>query len=201
MIGYLKGKIKFVSESFILIDCDGVGYRVVVGASGLEKKVGELYEFYIYTHVRENEIRLFGFERVEELELFEMLLEVSGVGPKVSLSLISQLGSKSVINAILTKESIALKVSGVGIKTADKIVLELADKLKKRGFKSQGKDSVFNPLVDKKFIEKLDHAKAALSSLGYSASDIKGVIEKTPFTRKSLTMSTEKLVKYLLSRI
>lgn len=199
MIGYLKGKIKFVSEAFVLVDCNGVGYRVEIGGKLLDEKMGETVEFFTYTHVRENELRLFGFEKLEDLSLFEMLLEVNGVGPKVALSLITQLGAKKVVNSVLMKDGSGLKVSGVGIKTADKIVLELYDKLKKKGFRvtSGGK----SPMRDKHFIKKLQEAEAALKSLGYSSGDVKKVIESSKFRKDSTKMSSGELVKYLLSKM
>lgn len=200
MIGYLKGKIKAVSENYVLLDCDGVGYRIELGERNKEMKSGREKEFFIYTHVRENELKLFGFETLDELDLFELLLEVSGVGPKVALSLISNLGPKKIIEAILRKDGGSLKISGVGVKTADKIVLELRDKLKKMGF-SVSEEQLGRSLRDKKYMQKLEEAKDALKSLGYSARDIRKVIEQARQNRTASKMSMERLVKYLLTKI
>ena len=189
-----------LSFDYILLDCNGVGYRVELGERSLRYKVSDDCEFYVYTHVRENEIRLFGFDEVGELELFEMLLEVSGVGPKVALSLITKLGAKEVIDSILQKNAYELKVTGVGIKTADKIVLELGDKLKKKGFKVSG-EMRESQMRDKKFLKKLEEVKEALRSLGYSAADIKGGIGKAKFNEKTAQMPVEGLIKYLLSKM
>jgi Holliday junction DNA helicase RuvA len=200
MIGYIKGRIKLISEDFILVDCNGVGYRVEIGEMALQRREKEKIEFFIYTHVRENELKLFGFETVEDLTLFEMLLNVSGVGPKVALTLISKLGSKQVIESILSKDSHGLKVSGVGVKTANKIIIELADKLEKKGYTVSGKRK-FSPMRDEKFIKKLEQVKEALRTLGYSASDIKNVISKAKFPKEITTKSVEELIKYLLLRM
>lgn len=198
MIGYLKGTVKDILEGDILINCSGVGYRVQVG--GMTFCIDEEIELYIYTHVRENELKLFGFKKVKELLLFEMLIDVSGVGPKAAISLISQLGAKIVTNCILQKDAKGMKVSGVGIKTADKIILELFDKLKKKGYcfsRSNKKDI----LKDKRIGIKLEEAGRALESLGYSSYDIKKCISNIEYNKSILNMSIEDLVKYLLSEI
>lgn len=200
MIAYLKGKIKSRQEDYIILDCNGVGYKIEVGTKRFMRREAEKTEFYIYTHVRENELKLFGFESLEELEVFELLLDVSGVGPKVALSLIVNLGAKKVVSSILQKDASGLKVTGVGIRTADKIVLELNDKLKKKGYSITDEDKS-SKVRNREFLKKLDEAKDALRSLGYSASDVVRVIESAKFDKRVSKMTVEELVKYLLSKI
>jgi len=202
MIGYLKGKIKIISKiySYLILDCSGVGYKIELGQKKLKLRANQECEFFVYTNVRENELRLFGFETIKELEIFEMLLDVSGVGPKVALNLVSNLGAEKVITSILKKDSQELKTKGVGIKTADKIVLELRDKLKNKGFRGSGKVRS-SPMKNEQFLRKLEQAKDALRSLGYSTSDIKRIIELSKFDKEVTMMSIEQLVKYLLSQM
>jgi len=200
MIGYLKGIIQAVSDGYIVVRCENVGYRVEVGETVSQYQEGEEREFYIYTYVRETGLKLFGFQQLKDLELFEMLLDVNGVGPKVAMQLISQKGGKQVIQAILQKDSAALKVSGVGIKTADKIILDLSDKLAKKGYRVD-KDRMKG--IGGEFGTRLNQVGVALKSLGYSASDVKEVIlgVETSGDEKLYAMSVEELIKYLLSKM
>lgn len=171
-----------------------------MGGASVKQEEGDEIELFIYTHVRENELRLFGFDNAEQLSLFELLISVNGVGPKVALSIISQLGIKKVINCILKKDSERLKVPGVGLKTADKIILELHDKLKKKGYGIDKLSDERSKLLSKMEV-KLDEASEALKSLGYSPFDIKKVLESISFTKKHVDMAIEDLVKYLLSQM
>ena len=100
MIAYLKGKIQYSTDKVVIVVCDGVGYKVEVGGNELPYVVGAECEFYIHTHVRENELRLFGFKTIQELQIFEYLLDVNGVGPKVAMSLICRLGANKVVESI-----------------------------------------------------------------------------------------------------
>jgi Holliday junction DNA helicase RuvA len=199
MIGYIKGNLQNSQESYLIVNCSGVGYRIEVADTSA--RAGDEVEYYIYTHVRENELKLYGFKTIEELSLFEMLIDVSGIGPKVALALISELGVQNIVNSILKKEALTLKVKGVGVKTADKIVLELHDKLKKKGYVSQDSSKNLSPMMTKKFKKNLEEAEQALKSLGYNSKDIQRVISNIEYTNKVTEKSSENLVKYLLKKI
>jgi Holliday junction DNA helicase RuvA len=198
MIGYLKGKIQYQTNSYVVINCGGVGYRVEI-KEGFLKKSGETVEFFIYTHVRENELRLFGFDSEEELMLFEMLLDVNGVGPKAAISIVSALGSKEAIDAILVKNAKELKVPGVGIKTANKIILELSEKLAKKGFVTSKQSKV--SVKRNKMRGKFEQAAEALESLGYSSKNIEKAVDSVELTKEIMKYSVEELVKYLLKQM
>jgi Holliday junction DNA helicase RuvA len=129
MIAYLKGTIQIVKDNYIVLNIGGVGYKIEVGFSDM--LTNQEVELFIHTHVRENEFRLFGFKTERELEIFQKLLEVSGVGPKVSMALISNLGVDRILNAVEIQNPAGLKAPGVGTKTAEKIILELKNKLEK----------------------------------------------------------------------
>ena len=182
------------------MECRGVVYRVELGDKTVEQDIGKEHEFYIYTHVRESELRLFGFENAEELSLFEMLIDVSGVGPKVGISLVSQLGKDRIVKAICQKDPQALKIPGVGIKTANKIVLELSDKLKKQGYeiKAFGRDDFVR---SEKFKKRFQEATDALGNLGYTRRDIEQALNKVRSKKDTLSMTSPQLVKYLLSNM
>lgn len=186
MIAFLKGKIMSVHEGSIVVLVDNVGYKVETAARFLENQNVELY---IHTHVREQELRLFGFETEDEIEMFERLLGISGVGPKVALTLVGGLGLEKIEYAIGNENPHALKTTGVGIKTAEKIILELKNdaKLKKKKIYS-------NVSVDKSVLEE---AIIALEGLGYKRYEVENEIGEISI---SADWGSEDIIKVLLGR-
>jgi Holliday junction DNA helicase RuvA len=172
MIGSIKGKIILKTEKFLIIETTGVGYKVNVSPDTLSKakKVGEEISLWIHTHVREDAIDLYGFPERTELEFFEMLLSVSGIGPRSALAVLGIAKIDTLRKAISTGDTAYLtKVSGIGRKTAERIVIELRDKMgeEKKGSSLQG---------------ELD-ALEALKSLGYSQNEAREALKKvTPDT-------------------
>lgn len=131
MIGYLKGTIQFIEDSFLVLNVLGVGYRVSISSKTKENmKTGQQQELYIHTHVKEDQLNLFGFPTLRDLATFENLLQVSGVGPKIALNILSTLNSDQVNSAIYKAQTSEFsKVSGVGKKLAQKIIVELQTKI------------------------------------------------------------------------
>ncbi len=177
MIGYLKGTIVDLGAGRTLINVGGVGYRLFCTPEGLaQAKIGSEVEFWVHTAVRENDISLYGFVSQEELQMFEMLISVSGIGPKSALTIIGVAGIKALEEAITSGETTALtKIAGVGKKTADKIVLELGGKLVGTNSKLAREDS---DVYD------------ALKSLGYRERDLSEVMKEMP---KELSGANEKI--------
>jgi Holliday junction DNA helicase RuvA len=124
MINYLKGKIFDIIKDSVILEVNGVGYKVE-GLDSLVLKEGQELELYVYTHLTQQDIRLFGFPTKEEYLLFIDLLKVSGVGPKTAAVLLNRLGADDVKMAIAKGDYEHLKVPGIGTKTAQKIVVEL----------------------------------------------------------------------------
>ena len=169
MIGSLRGKIALKTDKFLIIEAGGVGYKVSVSPDVLSKpyKTGEEIFLFIHTHVREDALDLYGFLNLEELNFFEMLLGVSGIGPRSALAILGIATIKTLRRAIGTGETSYLtKISGIGRKTAEKIVIELRDKMgeEKAGSSLQG---------------ELD-ALEALKSLGYSQVQAREALKKVP---------------------
>lgn len=167
MIGSIKGKVSFKTEKFLIIETGGVGYKVNVSPDTLSrtKANGEEAMFWIHTHVREDIFDLYGFLDRQELEFFEMLINVSGIGPKGALSILGIASLETLKKAISTGDiSYLTKISGIGKKTAEKIVIELRDKL--------GKDTSSQSLQG-----ELD-ALEALKSLGYSQNEARDALKK-----------------------
>lgn len=133
MIAQLVGKVAYVEEGYVVLDVGGVGFAVSVPAA-LGVQVGEVVTLHTYLQVRENELTLYGFADAEEKHLFEMLLGVSGVGPKAALSVMSTLSPDTLRLAILNGQPEVLsRAPGVGRKTGEAIVLHLKDKIKRYG--------------------------------------------------------------------
>lgn len=179
MIGSIKGKIILKTEKFLLVETNGVGYKVNVIADTLAKTQKEEDIFlFIHTHVREDIFDLYGFADRQELEFFEMLLSVSGIGPKSALVILSIASIETLKKAIGTGDTGYLtKISGIGRKTAEKIVIELRDKVGKE--KEGGSLQV-----------ELD-ALEALKSLGYSQSQAREALKKIPLGHSQMGEVTE----------
>src|SRR3989344_3701099 len=167
MIGSIKGKIILKTDKFIIIETIGVGYKINISPDTLSKlkKTNEEVLLWIHTHVREDILDLYGFLDRQELEFFEMLINISGIGPKGALSILGIASIETLKKAVGTGDTAYLtKISGIGRKTAEKIVIELRDKLEvsKSGTSLQG---------------ELDTLEA-LRSLGYSQSEAREALKK-----------------------
>lgn len=174
MIGSIKGKIILKTAKFLIVEVSGVGYKVHVSTDTLSKvdalrlRAGRNdveITFWIHTHVREDALDLYGFLNHQELEFFEMLIGVSGIGPKSALAIIGITLIETLRKAIGTGDTSYLtKISGIGKKTAEKIVIELRDKVgtELEGVSLQG---------------ELDSLEA-LKSLGYSQNEAREALKK-----------------------
>ncbi len=188
MIIQLNGKIKFKTERFVVLDVNGVGYQVFVPYETL-KEISSKEEVLLWTHlhVRENILDLYGFLNYGELEFFQILIGISGIGPKSALGVLSVAPLDTLRRAIATGETSYLtKVSGVGKRLAEKIVLELKDKLGAIGIEQ----------TNEELKEKTD-AMEALQSLGYSLSESREALRKVPDNIKGM----ENIVKEALKNI
>lgn len=186
MFGHITGKVFSLKGARAVIDVHGIGFVVNSIPHFLTKlKIGQEASFWVHTAVRENSIELYGFENEEELRIFEYLITVSGVGPKSGLAIISVAGVKAIENAVITGDTSSLvKISGVGKKTAEKIVLELNGKF----------GSI--KLNESSASEDIDVFEA-LKSLGYRERDIQESMKSVP---KNLTGTNEK-IKYILNNL
>jgi Holliday junction DNA helicase RuvA len=172
MIATLRGEVTQIEELAVVVETGGVGLRVFVPAPFRERsRPGE--QAFLYTHlvVRQDAMTLYGFETISERTLFELLLGVDGVGPKVALSVLSTLNSDTVQRAIFTEQAeLFARVPGVGKKTAQKIVLHLHDRLKP--------DETLKPMAA---ISDADsEVLAALAALGYSIVEGQAAIQSIP---------------------
>ncbi len=170
MIGSIKGILILKTDKYILVEANGVGYKIAVSPDNLFKleKNKEIFLF-IHTHVREDAFDLYGFTTIQELNFFEMLLNVSGIGPRSALAILGIATIDTLKRAISTGDvSYLTKISGIGKKTAEKIVIELRDKLKEH---ADTENSGAN------LREELD-ALEALKSLGYSQNEARDALKE-----------------------
>lgn len=186
MFGHITGKIFDLKGTRAIVDSHGIGFVVHTTPSYLSKlRTGAEASFWTHTAVRETSIDLYGFETEEELRVFELLITVSGVGPKSGLAILSVAGVEAIEQAVAENDTSSLtKISGIGRKTAEKIVLELNGKLYS-GRKGENRNS-----------EDVDVFEA-LKSLGYREKDIQETIKNLP---KDLAGVSDK-VKYSLKNL
>lgn len=193
MITYLVGTLEHIGENTLVIEVYGVGYEVFCSSRTLSELNGthEKVKIYIYEHIKEDSHDLYGFYYIEDRELFRKLISVSGIGPKGGMQVFNTYSSQEVIEIILNQDSKALsKVSGIGPKTAQRIILELKDSIGK----------LFVP--DLSLLEtglKDESAKAeaieALETLGYAAQEARKAVEAI-YDYKA---NSEELIKKALS--
>ncbi len=178
MISYLKGKIKIARLGFVILDIDGVGYKIFV-IPQLEIAEKKEYEFFIHHHLKEDASDLYGFEKFEELELFEKLLLVNGVGPKAAMTVISMAPAEKIIDAIVSEDSNFFQTApGIGKKVAIKIILDLKSKISNLKYSGNISGGQHQDIYD------------GLEMLGYKKMEIDKIINKLP---KELKTSEEKI--------
>lgn len=163
MISYLKGKILEKGLTYIILENQGIGYKVFVTPEALTKPIGDELALYTYHKISDDGQALFGLADFNTLQFFEMLITVSGVGPKVALAIISAAPVESVRQAIAAQDSgIFTRISGVGLKTAEKIIVELKNKVGPSGVSGGASSEIFD----------------ALLALGYNQREVRDVVNK-----------------------
>ena len=133
MFAYIKGSLEEKGNNYVVIEVSGIGYKIFVSESAISKMcdLGDIIKIHTYYYVREDNISLYGFLTKEELKMFELLLSVSGIGAKSAITMLSNISPSSFALAVISNDVNALKkIPGVGPKSAQRIILELKDKLK-----------------------------------------------------------------------
>lgn len=192
MIAFVKGLVEEFGEDFVIIDNGGIGYLVSMPANDIEKlkKQDGMVKVHTYHYVREDNIGLFGFVDREGLSMFKMLINVSGVGPKAALSILSAISPSNVILSIITGDEKSLcKAQGVGKKLAQRIILELKDKFKDYNF-------IENEPAALESSDDSIEAMGALMALGYTKQEALGAINKADKTK-----GVEDIIKQALKQL
>ena len=193
MIGYLSGTVKFIFGDSCILDVHGVGYKVFVDENTWRTlTVGNVAEFFVHTLVREDAITLFGFGDASTLELFELLLTVSGIGAKTAQAVVSKISAADFARAVALQDAKTLKkLPGLGKKSVDRILLELKDKIRCRVIMVDDPD-----VAQATASPARDEAAEALDALGYTQAEISAVFDKAP-----PDASTEQLIKFALREL
>jgi len=189
MIGSLNGKIDLLKRPFVLIDVSGVGYKVLVSDNVYKKlTVGQSLKLYTYTYVREDALDLFGFSEIEDLDLFDDLISVSGIGPKTALNIFSFGERRDIVEAIIKGNvSFFTAVPRLGTKNAQKIIIELKNKM--------GNTSQLD-LSGKDFEENNDVIEA-LKSFGFSVAESQKALREI----KDQNLSVDAKIKFALKNL
>lgn len=200
MISYIRGKLSEITDNIIVIETSGVGYGIQVPSSLLTylPVIGSEVKIYTYLYIREDAVSLYGFLSRDDLDIFKLLIGISGIGPKGALALLSVMSPDDLRFAILADDVKSIsKAPGIGNKTAQRIIIELKDKLsleeafnlkseKNKPADAHGQDSA------------RDEAVLALAALGYSQADALKAVNMTDI---SDDMTVEKIIKQALSKL
>ena len=203
MFYYVRGELMFTEPGVAVVDCAGVGYKLLVSDNTLGKLASmDKKEVLLYTHLymREDAVDLIGFATKEELSAFKMLITVSGIGPKAAMSILSLLSVEKFALAVSTQDIKTIsKAQGIGKKSAERIVLELKEKVAKE-FAVSGTSSVEEEeTVDTSFVGgNFDEAEKALMVLGYTKAEAQGALKGVPPTATLEEMVSAALRKMAL---
>ncbi len=200
MFSYIQGELAERNEDHIVIDVGGIGYLIYTPGAALERMpaIGELVKVYTYFQIREDAAVLYGFLRKDDLEIFQMLIGVSGIGPKGALAILSALSADDLRFAILSGDAKAIsKAPGIGSKTAQRVILELKDKLSlEDAFEKKLQHQEDTPAAALGRIK--DDAVLALTALGYSQSESLRAVSAVELTAD---MDTEDVLKGALKSL
>lgn len=194
MINHLKGTIEVKKDSYIVIDVNGVGYKVSMSDTSLQKlNLDEKVKIYTYLRMSEDDINLYGFLSYEELSMFELLISVGGIGSKSALKILSNIIPSKFALAVITNDVNTLKkLPGIGIKTAQRIILELKDKIKASQQEENEKEGNIMQIEG-----NAKDAQDALQVLGYTRKDIEDVLGKIDVNG----LSVEEIIKHCLKHL
>jgi holliday junction DNA helicase RuvA len=194
MIAYIDGKLALKEATYVIIETGGIGYQIKISLNTYSAlKEGERCKLHTYLHIKEDGHTLFGFHQISEKRVFMNLISISGVGPGTALMVLSSLGPAEVEQAIVNEDVKTIQsVKGIGTKTAQRIILELKDKVKKDTLGSDGKLITQNP-----YNTLRNEALSALITLGISKNIAEKSIDSI-LKKEGNTISLEQLIKLTL---
>ena len=196
MIGFVEGIIEYIDVDKIVVNNNGVGYNVFMPASQIDTlNVDETVRVFTYLNVRENAMQLFGFLTRDDLEVFKLLITVNGIGPKGGLAVLSTITTDDLRVAVISEDAKAIsKAPGIGAKTAQKVIIELKDKL--------NLEDVLEPKLDANFQvndnNSMSEAVMALVALGYSQADAYRAVKSIDNIEE---LDVENVIKMALKKI
>lgn len=199
MFAYIKGSLEEKSNSYVVIDVNGIGYKVFMSQTAIEKMedIHSIIKVYTYYYVREDNISLYGFLTNEELKMFELLLSVSGIGAKSAIAMLSEITPSDFAFAIISNDvSKLVKIQGIGNKTAARIILELKDKLKTEQALINNETKSSSIQAD----ETISEAISALQMLGYNRKEIDKALQELDAEKLGIEGIIKQALKILSTR-
>ena len=203
MIAYINGTVEQLTDQYAVLENQGIGYIINASSATLSRlpRRGEEARLYTYLQVKEDDLSLYGFLAQEEIRLFRLLISISGIGPKVAMAVLAVMPPEHIMTAIISQDAVAFsKVPGVGKKTAQRITLELQDKIKSQDWASHDDSAIAvmagGGALDEKSTEKQD-AIEALLSLGYSRSESVRAVLSTA----TEDMPVEQIIRLALKKL
>ena len=196
MIGYIKGKVLSAVDNVVLLENNGIGYEITCSSAVFQKLLVEKQgEVYTYLAVREDGVSLYGFISLEEKNMFLKLITVSGVGPKMGITVLSSIDISSLATMIATSDIKGLsKIKGLGKKTAERIILELREKVEESYH--QDTDKIETPIIEQ--TKEDEDAIIALMSLGFTKSECVRAIKQA---KENGVKTLEQLIAYCIKNI
>lgn len=201
MISYIRGELAAVEEDKIIVDVNGVGYGIYMpGQSiGMLPSTGEEVKIHTYLNVREDAMQLFGFLTRDDLKVFKLVIGVSGIGPKGGLSILSQLSPDDLRFAVMANDAKAISAApGIGKKTAEKLIIELKDKLSVEDILERNQEKTESVSAGNSTNEVQAEAVQALTALGYGSTEAMKAVKKVVISEDT---SVEEVLKQALKYI
>lgn len=198
MFAYLKGSLEVKTRGYIIMDVNGVGYKIFMSETAIEQvgEIGQSVKVHTYLRVREDDMSLYGFNTNEELRMFELLLSVSGIGAKSAISILSHITPSTFALAVISNDIAKIKsLPGIGPKSAQRIILELKDKIETQENAKEIAQTITKQVEENE--EKVSEAISALQVLGYSRKEIEKALENI----EKENISVEDIIKQALKNL
>ena len=200
MIAFVKGKLEETAYDSVIVDVNGIGMEIFTSTYVISAmpRVGEEVKLYTYFHIREDIMQLYGFLSKDDLDIFKLLINVNGIGPKAALAVLSSMPADTLIFAILSEDIKTIeKAQGIGVKTAKKLVLELKDKISSMSEAKilKNEEITESRSVSEAELKVKDEALEVLAALGYSLAEAMKALNKVEISEN---MTSEDIIKLAL---
>ena len=176
MFEYIRGELTVKKIDYVALEVNGIAYKIFISLKTYDMLTEDTEKLFIYTNVKEDDFSLYGFKTESERELFKALVSISGVGPKLGLAILSTFNTQEVIDIVIEENAkLLVRVPGLGQKKAQKLIVDLKDKVKKLnviGIAQDGNHDTASSVSSTKALIMKEDLKLALESLGYSNADV-----------------------------
>ena len=200
MYSYIRGELAEINSDHIVLDVNGIGYQIFIPINSMNylPSIGEFVKIHTYLYMREDAMMLYGFLTKDDLEMFKMLITVSGIGPKGGLGILSTLSTDDLRFAVLSDDAKAIsKAPGIGAKTAQRVIIDLKDKMSlEEAFEKKIENKTQTAMTVNNSVK--NHAVLALNALGYSSTESLKAVSKVEITD---SMDVEDVLKAALKHM